>query len=397
VACCLLLSSAALSCEAFVAQSGAYVAPGVVGRSVNVLQGAIMPPQHTQTGDGAAAAACVATSRVVLAAAVASLVATSARRSPGNARRGSRLQGRQGKGSGEKTVLPGFVSKAISASRPYISKVTNTTRTNISKVITEIRMATGGRRKELEANLLEAQKLTALAEERAQTLETTLEAELKEERQIKDELTKQIENLQSAYTTIADKLELQEVETTARYDSVSKMLEEATKNLAESREEEAALLERLEKAEEIEKKMEEEQKKLIQQLDQSEKELAWSVQEKESMREQLAEEVASRIQIEAFAEAKDAEYQIKFKELQAQNDELTSRLSALQEKEDRPDSDELTQAHADNKLLEEQLQAAERRLEELLKKKKEKTSSKGAGKGDKKGVGKGAGKGVREG
>jgi len=242
-------------------------------------------------------------------------------------------------------------------------------------------MVFSGWRRKMEQDLLEAQELTAQAETRAQTLQTKLEAELEEERHIRDELQKQIASLQEAYSTISDKAEL-EVEV------LVKMYDEATAQLEASKKEAQVLLKRLEEAAKIERGMVEDQKKLIQQVSlasEKEKTLELVLQQKDN---ELSE-------MSAFAKAQDAESRKKLKELHAREEELHRRLMSLQEQESKEEalSIELTQAHANNQHLDANLQAVEQELEALLKEK----SINGAGKGNSAGKGKGKGKGKAKG
>jgi len=327
------------------------------------------------TDDGASAFANA--SHVVLAVAAAGLVAISGRHRPG------RLLRRATKGSTEKATSPGL----------------------LSRLVTKIRMATGGRRKELEQDLLEAQELTTQAETRAETLQTLLEAELKEERDIRDELQKQIASLQEAYSTISDNLELEVEESQARVNSVMKAVDEGTAQLRASKIEERALLKRLEEAEKIERRMEEDQKKLIEQvslasakektlgfvIQQRENELSESAAENESLRANLLEAVTQQEKMTSYSKSQDAKYRTQLKELQSRDEQLQWRLVSLQRQESKEEalSIELTRSHARNKYLDAELQAAEQQLEALLKEK----STKGAAKGNR--AGKGKGKGAR--
>lgn len=238
-----------------------------------------------------------------------------------------------------------------------------------------------GNRQQLERELVEARSWILQAEQRAELLQSQLGAKLQEEEQLNREFDKQIASLKEAYGELSDRLEQQETE-------AAQELEKAALQLSASKFEEEAMLKRLQHAEKTEKQLETEQKKLLEQLNLARgKELSLQVALKQRESE-LAKAGAQRVQLRAS----EADAQQQLRDVKSQLQQLTVRFDDLKDRESREEalSDQLAQAHAGNKLLDEKLQEAERKLEKLLKERRP-LSSKGAGKGRGKSKGKGKG------
>jgi len=149
----------------------------------------------------------------------------------------------------------------------------------------------------LEAELARANKLMTETVERADNLQTSMEKELNEERNIKKELEQRISELHKAFETLSDDMEFEQTQRADKLQNMTECLNQANMQLRLTRERETELVGRLSKAEQDEARIAKELEALIQQLAEANEQEAHVVSElaaKEQDNQKLIMEVTSK-------------------------------------------------------------------------------------------------------
>jgi len=173
----------------------------------------------------------------------------------------------------------------------------------------------GGRRAELESELADAKRLASEVEARAQELQLTLEEELKQERSVRELLSRQLLAAQDGYGSLSDALESEQMKSSSQLKEWTAKLEQVQTEAQKVQHSKKQLEDRLREVEASEQQLKEQNETL-------KKELRVAQGREASLGLLLAQQAAALAEAQELLKASEAEKE----QLQASNNLLQQRL-----------------------------------------------------------------------